>query len=243
MPVRSISRSIFSLLLLCCALPATAQDTTTAKPKRRKEIKADGHQLRIGVDIVNPIMNAFMKTRQNYELGLDYYFKKEVYLVAEGGFGDAKVDYTDLKYTTNSTFVRVGVDKCMLQRLFPGDWDMAFIGMRYGLGMIQRGPATYTIDNPLWGPTTGTIDSRNFTAHWAEITAGVRVELLKGFVAGWNVRAKFMLNAKSFEDLSPAYISGYGKGDKSTAFDFNFYLCYALRWGGNKTAAERSAAE
>ena len=242
MPVSRISGFIFSVLLLVgCSLSATAQDTS-ARPKTRKEILAAGHQVRISIDLAKPVVNLFNSTRQNYEMGIDYYFKKEIYFVAEGGFGNANVDYTDLKYKTNSSFIRVGVDKCMLQRLFPGDWDMAFIGVRYGLGSIKRGDATYAIDNPLWGPTTGTIGSRNFTAHWAEVTGGIRVELFKGIIVGWNVRGKFMLNPKTFEDLSPSYISGYGKGDKSTAFDFNFYLTYAIRWGGNQKAAAKAAA-
>jgi hypothetical protein len=49
-------------------------------------------------------------------------------------------------------------------------------------------------------------------------------------MAGWNVSARFMLNEKAFRDLSPVFIAGYGKGDKSVAFGFNFYVCYAIRW-------------
>ena len=102
---------------------------------------------------------------------------------------------------------------------------------------MKRSDATYTITDSLWGPTSGSIEGRNFTAHWAEVVGGIRVELYRGIIAGWNVRAKFLLNAKTFQDLSPAYISGYGKGDKSTAFDFNFYLCYAMRWGKKADSA------
>jgi hypothetical protein len=63
-----------------------------------------------------------------------------------------------------------------------------------------------------------------------ELTGGMRVELVKGLMAGWNLRGKFMMNGKSFKDLSPLNIAGYGKGDKNAAFDFNVYMSYAIRW-------------
>ena len=233
MPVLSTLKYSFSLLLvLCSTIVVSAQATDTAIMVRKKpaEMKT-GNQLRFTFDISKPIINAVAKNRQSYELGIDYYLKKEVYLVAEGGFGKSDVDYPDLAYKSNGSFLRVGVDKSMLQRLFPKDWDGAFVGIRYGLGIIKRGEATYAVNDPLFGNTTGTIEAHNFTAHWAEISGGVRVEVLKRFMVGWNVRAKFMLNASAFSELAPAYIAGYGKGDGSTAFDFNFNLCYMMRWG------------
>jgi hypothetical protein len=234
MPVWSTLKYSFSLLLALsgAASLSSAQtaDSTATSRKKPVEMKT-GNQLRVTFDISKPIINAAAKNRQSYELGVDYYLKKEVYLVAEGGFGKSDVDYPDLAYKSSGSFVRLGVDKGMLQRLFPKDWDGAFVGVRYGLGIIKRGEATYVINDPLFGNTSGIVEAQNFTAHWAEITGGVRVELIRNFMVGWNVRAKFMLNASAFSQLAPAYIAGYGKGDGSTAFDFNFNLCYMVRWG------------
>ncbi len=231
MPVSSILKYSFSLLLACYAIQLSAQTVdSTGKPKKPVEMPT-GHQVRVSFDISKPVVNAFVKTHSGYEIGVDYYLRREVYLVAEGGFGKSTIDYPDLAYQSSGSFVRLGVDKCMLQRLFPKDWDAAFIGIRYGLGLVKRGEASYVVNDPLFGTTAGTVEAHNFTAHWAEITGGVRVELLKNLMAGWNVRAKFMLNPGAFSELAPSYIAGYGKGDGSTAFDFNFYLCYAIRWG------------
>jgi hypothetical protein len=244
MPVLKIFVSTFSLLLVMFALPlhtwAQADTTGAAKPKKKPAIQAESKQLRIGVDLVKPALNLFNKNTKNYEVSADYYFKNELYFAAEAGLGSANVAYDDLSYKSTSQFLRVGVDKCMLQRLFPGDWDLVSVGFRYGIGFIKRGDASYTITDPIWGVSTGTVKAQNFTAHWAEFNAGIRVETFRNLFVGWNVRARFMLNAKQFEELSPSYISGYGKGDKSTAFDFNFYLSYALRWGKSKTATVNS---
>jgi hypothetical protein len=166
---------------------------------------------------------------------VDYYLKKEVYAVLEGGFGSANHDYPDLSYKTTNSFLRVGIDRTLIKRLGPGDWDAAFIGARYAIGFINRNEAAYTIVDSLWGSTSGTIPAKSFTAHWAEITGGVRVETLPNLFLGWNVRGRFLLNDRAFSELSPAFIAGFGRGDRTTVFDFNFYLCYAFRWHSPKS--------
>jgi hypothetical protein len=175
-------------------------------------------------------MNLLVNNRHSYEFIVDYSLPKELYLVLEGGFGGSNIDYPDLKYTSSNSFVKLGVDRSMLQRMFPADWDLLFVGIRYGLGIIRRNEATYVTTDQLWGTTTGTIAAKNMTGHWAELTAGLRVELFKGLFTGYTIRGKFLLNQGPFRELPPAYISGYGKGEKATVFDFNFYLQYGIRW-------------
>ncbi len=235
--MQNMLKYIISILFIVLSIPAFAQeeDSTDAEKPR---VDADSfHQFRMGIDVSRPIINAFIKERQAYEFAVDYYHKKELYFVAEGGWGSA--DVTDsaqqLVYNTTNTFFRVGINKGMLNRLSRNDWDMAFIGLRYGVGFIHRSNASYTTYDNFWGTTTGTVPAKNYTAHWAELTGGVKVELFKGIFAGWNVRAKFLFNKNTFSELPPAYIAGYGKGDKGSIFDFNFYLDYAIRWRKYKT--------
>lgn len=227
---------IWSLLclFLAGAVVARAQADTTEPEQDAKKVYTLPHQLRFGIDISRPITNAFLKTRQSYEFQVDYAIKNEVYLVAETGWGSANIDYPDLRYKSSNPFLRVGVDKTMLTRIAASDWDMLFIGMRYGFAPIKRSDATYTTTDSLWGNTSGTIQGKNLTAHWLEVTAGVRVEMFKDFFLGWNIHGRFLLNQKPFRELPPSFIAGYGKGDKNTIFDYNFYVSYALRWGRKK---------
>lgn len=221
---RSILKYTFSLCLLLLAFPAFSQHA--AQPDTGMKY----HQIRLGIDIAKPIGNVFQQNHYSYEAALDYLIKKEVYATLEAGFGRSNIDYPDLKYTTSNTFVKIGVDKSMVPRLFSSDWDMLFVGLRYGMAFIQRDEATFTTNDDFWGTTTGTIAGKSFTGHWAELTVGIRVELFKGFYAGYTGRAKFLINQKAFRELPPDFIAGYGKGEKNTNFDFNFYLLYGLRW-------------
>ncbi len=229
-------RFIFStaLLFLFFFTGKAQEDTAVVENDNQEKIIPTQHQLRIGVNISTPLMTALVKDaatqRSGYEVTLDYCLRNDAYIVAEGGFGKSTIQYPELSYQTQNSYARIGIDKSMLQRLFPNDWDMIFIGLRYGVAFIQRSEATFTTVDDFWGTTSGIIPSKNLTAHWAEMNAGMRVELLKHFFAGYNVRAKFLVNDKAFRELPPAYIAGYGKAEKSTVFDFNLYLCYALRW-------------
>lgn len=235
---------IFTSLSLLLATLSFAQTDSTAKADSTSDKKPVvkmhvGHQLRFSYDISQPIINSFVNTRQSQEFQIDYYVKKEMYAVVEGGWGSANDNYTDLSYKSSNSFFRIGFDKCVLQRLFPGDWDMAFIGLRYGIASINRGDATYTTHDTLWGNTLGAVPSASSVAQWVEITGGVKVELVKGIYAGWNIRGKFLMNKGSFAALPPSFISGYGKGEKNSIFDFNFYISYAIRWKEKTTKSQK----
>jgi len=207
----------------------TTKVTDTTAPALPK-IDSASHQLCIGIDLVRPAENFFTSDRQGYEFEADYYLKHELYLVAEGGWGSSNVTYTDLRYSTTNSFYRFGFNKILLPRENWNDWGGMFMGLRLAAAPIRRSPASYTVIDSLWGSSGGAISAKDLTSVWAEITGGVRVELYKGIMAGWNIRGKFLLNTKQLQDLAPLYIAGYGRGDKNAVFDFDFYISYAIRW-------------
>ena len=240
MSIPSTLKYLFTTLISCVLLvmagaaygqasadTAALADTLAPEPKHKDTA---GHQLTLGFDIVHPVENYFNKNQQGYEFAAEYYLHNEIYAAAEGGWGSSSVDYSDLKYSTKNSFYRIGLNKILLARDGPADWGGMFMGLRLGFANIQRSAATYTVVDSLWGNSTGAIADKTLNSYWMEINGGVRVELVKGLMAGWTVRGKFMLNSKQLQDLAPLYIAGYGRGDKNAVFDFNFYVSYAIRW-------------
>jgi hypothetical protein len=207
----------------------TTVDSTNDEPAK-KRIQPTTHQLCLGLDILKPLLNTYTSSKSTYEFQATYYLKNEFYAVGEGGWGGSKVDYPDLKYTSTNSFIRLGFDKSMLVRNAPNDWDLMLMGMRLAYSNINRSTANYSVIDSVWGNTSGTSAAKIFPALWVELTLGMRVELLKGLMAGWNIRGKFMLNGRTFKDLAPLNIAGYGKGDKNSSFDFDVYISYAIRW-------------
>lgn len=226
----SFFRTMRAITFWLCAFLFTAFTAGAAADSTKPAEPADSHQLRFSVDISRPVLNLARSNQQSYEFMLDYYLRRELYLVLEGGWGKSEYDYPDLSYSSNNPFVRAGIEKTVVKRLAGNDWDQVFLGCRYGVGFVHRSEASYVVEDSVWGTTSGTVESANTTAHWAEVLAGVRVELFPRFMVGWNGRARFLLNDRAFNELAPQFIAGYGQGDKSVVFDFNFYLCYAFRW-------------
>lgn len=240
-------RYLFILLLSALSFlragQACAQEDTTVvvaeeedeAPARKKF--AGGHQLTVGIDLFHPAMAQWATDRKTYEGELTWYLKNEYYAVAEGGWGSSTVNYPDLRYNTSNYFARIGFNKSVLYRESEKDWDMMFIGLRAAGGNLSRSAATYTIVDTVWGNATGLSAQKTFPVFWVEITMGTRVELLPNLMAGWNIRGKFMMNGRSFADLAPLHIAGFGRGDKNSSFDFNLYLVYALRWDRKAVAS------
>jgi len=219
--------------------PVLAQDTTDSIDTTVKKdtvipkiIKKDnsGRHLSFGVDIYHPIINNLINNQNGHEFSVDYYLKNDLYAVGDFGYGGSNVDYNDLKYTTNNNFLRVGLNRSILLRNDSTDWDNMFIGFRLGGASIKRSQALYVVTDTLWGNSIGSQPGKNFNAFWVELNLGVRVQLVKGLSAGWIVSGKFMLNSKSFQDLAPLYIAGFGKGDKNSSFDFDFFITYSISW-------------
>lgn len=192
------------------------------------------HQLRFGFDLYRIAYNIMYPSRTGYEAQVDYALTRKTYLVAETGFGGGKIDYDFLKYDTKAYFLRLGLDQQFLDVISDRDFDIGFIGVRLATAVGNRSAVTYTVPSPFGPPSEGTADAQNYAVFWGEITGGIKVEVWKGLFVGWSIRGKFMFNSGVFKDLSPNYIPGYGKGDKTTNFDFNFYLSYALRWKGKR---------
>lgn len=228
-----MSKYIFSCLFFCFPFLLFAQEAEDDTVSTSK-IANSGHQVRLSFDASKLLLNQLAENRIAYEGAVDYYLNKELYAVADLGLGSSVIDYPDLKYKTNNSFLRLGLDKSLFVRKRPQDWGIGFFGFRYGLAMINRNEAKYTTDDGWGGITSGTIAADNFSAHWFELTGGMKLELIKGVFAGWTVRAKFLLNQKALGDLKPAYIAGYGPGEKATAFDYNFYISYGIRWPSKK---------
>lgn len=183
---------------------------------------------KIGVDVANLITSPLSTSRSNYEFQLEAYYKKSLSWIIETGFGSSSVKSEKLIYTSRNQFVRLGLDQTFFNKEFKGDFDNAFVGVRYGLSRVQRNAATYFIEDAIWGNQQGVIDANKFAAHWIELTGGFRMELVKNVFAGWNIRMKTLLNPKRFEQLPPGYLAGYGRGDKNTAFSYNLYLLYGF---------------
>ncbi|MCC7029264.1 MAG: hypothetical protein IT257_03090 [Chitinophagaceae bacterium] len=227
MPLKSnqyrtaLRSAAFKRILLCCCFFASLQ-TAPAAVKDSTEKKFD--YFRIGVDLSKLLASPLAKDYNAYEFTIDLHYRRDLYLVADAGFGNSVISNTNLTYKSRNTFLRFGLDKTFFNQEYKRDLDNAFVGLRYGVSLVNRSEAEYFIKDTVWGNSSGRIQSADFTAQWLELVGGFRIELLKNIFLGWNIRARTFVNPKKFAQLPPGYIAGYGRGEKNTSFGYNFYL-------------------
>ena len=215
--------------LIVSAQESLASDTTLISSIKKPTVKSPTFTyVRVGIDLSKVVSSFLQKQYDVIEFQADVYYKKDLYFAAEFGAGNSLVDNDFLTYKSNNTFISIGLDKTFFAKDFRGDFDNAFVGLRYGVGLINRGEASYSIQDIVWGNTQGLIPAEHFIAHWLELTGGFRMELMKNIFVGWNIRARTFINPTKFEKLPPSYVAGYGRGDKNSNFGYNFYLLYGL---------------
>jgi len=205
------------------------QDSTQVDTQSIKKKKYDGARfMRIGVDAKSIVFPLLFPGKSMVEVSLDYKYREKSFLVTEAGWGRGAYDYPHMAYNTNAYYFRAGIENSLLTPRHPFDFDVAFVGFRYAIGVGNRGDATYTFDSPFGGTFTNTVDAESFFVHWGEAVAGMKLEVMPRLFLGWTGRAKFLFNNSRFKNIKPHYIAGYGNADNSTSFDIGLNVQYII---------------
>ncbi|HMN33002.1 MAG: hypothetical protein IT215_07440 [Chitinophagaceae bacterium] len=213
-------------VLLSILLVLVSNISAFAKQKDTIDARFDFY--RIGIDISKIPASILNNDYNAYEFTFDVHYKRDLFLEADFGFGNSNTKNLNLNFDSKNAFVRFGIDKTFFSKDYKGDFDNAFVGLRYAASYINRSVASYFIKDTVWGSSSGNISEANLMAHWVELIGGFKVELKKHLFLGWNVRFKALLSAKKIQELPPNYIAGYGRGEKNTAFGYNLYLLYGF---------------
>jgi len=185
--------------------------------------------LRLGVDISRFSLYYFDPARVAYEFSADYEVKRDLYLTCEYGKQTVNLGKDIYKYHSDGNYIRIGVDRNFIKSEKPDEYEMAFIGIRYGYAKLNHLAGNIVTPEQYWGKTSGYfIPASNYTAHWAEITAGIRAELFNNFFIGWSLRARLLLAHTKDQNMDPYNIPGYGSGSKKAVIGFNFSVYYRI---------------
>ncbi len=204
-------------------------DTTTALKIDSVKVKEKHFQyFRVGVDVSKIIRSSLTNKYSTFEFLAEGIWKSNLHYVAEGGFATANTFGDNVSFTSTSYFTRIGFDKYFFGSLYKGDLDNAFIGARFGWAHHDRAEATATLWDPFYGNTIITMPPASQNLYWISLTGGFRMEVIKNVFLGWNIRGKFFLNPRTFQELTPEYLAGYGAAKKQPVFDYNLYLLYGF---------------
>lgn len=216
-----------SLLLLCT--PVMAQSSKTEV--KEKEEKVPFYQgTTIGVDVFGLGSKIFGSDITSTEIGIEVNLMNRFIPVVEIGYGSTNTidEETDIHYKTSAPFFRVGMNYNFFFKkpYLPG---FLYGGIRYGFSSFS-----YDVDAPTMTSPTFPYPEVPFVYEgiktnvgWAELLAGIRVNVYKNFYMGWSVRYRKRLSIKKADHSEPWYIPGFGKNG-STNLGVTYSLIYKL---------------
>lgn len=219
-----------------------AQKEMEKRPARTdKFIRMKG--IRVGFDLTRPAQHLWNKgDRYGSEFDFDMEIAPNTFAVFETGLETQKIKHDYVDYRSSGGYSRLGVNYNFLVAEHRQDKDILYMGFRYGFTLSKQEVKSYVLDN-YWQQSVGSFHSQNFSAHWAEIVLGAKVEVLRNIFLGWSIRGKIMTSYKDF-DMPPVYfIPGYGKAENGFNFDFSYSISYNLPIDVLKIFKKQPAAE
>lgn len=243
--MRKILSCIFSLVVFCGGVygqdttgvasadsVATPADSVVAgepeeDPRPVDTIPWERSGLRLGVDVLKPILSFINDQPQGAEFSLDYEVKKNYFAVLEGGWQKLELDEVRYNYRTQGMFGRLGVDYNFMKRRQPLSSEMAYVGFRYGFSSFNLSADSVLLTEKYWGDLLTNVPKTTLQAHWAEVLVGVKAEVSPNLFLGWTIRAGFLVaGGVTKRDVVPIRVPGYGKTEKRPVFGFTYSIFY-----------------
>lgn len=199
-------------------------------------------KIKIGLEVSGPVSHQFNKNISNTEgyLSVDLNEKRSAFLSA----GYSNFTYKQYNYTFSSkgSFVRAGLDFNLLKPDKSQGKYWLGIGLHYGLSRFSS-EVPFLEKSNYWGTTKTSIDTKSYWGHFAEVSPGVRAEVLNHLSIGWSVSIRMLLYTNTGKNLKPVYLPGYGDGTKTVAAAMSYYIVWNIPYKKIKAIMKKEAPE
>ena len=203
-------------------LGKSQQDTVTYK---------DRYGLRVGIDVVRPILSVATDDMKGFEIVGDYRVAKRFYLATELGYRDQTRQEDFYNFSTKGQYIKLGVDYNAYKNWL-GMENMIVVGLRYGFSTFSQTVNEYTINSDPFVPerteTEGTTyDGLN--GHWAELVLWLKVEIIHNIFLGVSFRGNTLLTSTQPENFKNLYVPGFERVFvNNNGFSFNYTVSYLI---------------
>jgi hypothetical protein len=214
--MRRISAYIISLALFALTGIAFAQDTIMFPLK----IKA-------GLELSGPVIYYVAKKTLNAEGYLSLDLNEKTSMTISAGYANFKDTRYNYNYNNKGIFIRIGPDFNLRKPEVKSDKYWAGIGIRYGFSSFTSETPSFKESN-YWGTTASAIPPAASTAHFLEVTPGIRSEVFKNFSIGWSVSLRMRLYTSSGKDLTPIFIPGFGNVGKAIGTGISYFIVWNI---------------
>jgi hypothetical protein len=221
--MRKILTYFISILILSGSGCASAQDTIAYKPR-----------INAGFDLFGPTYYLIDDNILSLEGYISVGYDTNKAAVIEIGYLDYRYSQYNYDFLSNGYFMKLGIDfNTLSYETSQGGKYYGGVGLRYGLSIFTA-ETPYMKHENYWGVTESFAPPSRSTAHFLEVTPGIRTEIFSNVSLGWTIRLRFLLYSGTGKDLKSIYIPGFGNGTKVFSPGINYYIVFSFRYKNRK---------
>jgi hypothetical protein len=212
--MRRISGYSFKIALYLWLIPlAVAGQDTINFPLR----------LGAGVALYSPVSAVAGLYPRGVEINGIYDLNERFSVAIDGGFSSFMYENYNYRYENDGVYFRMGTDYNLLNPLLARGKYYAGISLRYGLSLFSQKVPSIEYDN-YWGNFMTSGESSFQTAHFLEVSPGIRAEIFNNIFIGWAVNMRILAFSGTGKHLRAVDIPGFGNGSKPVSGGFNYYI-------------------
>ena len=201
----------------------------------KKEKLLNINKIRLGFDLLKPILSSSEGDNLNYEIVGDLQLTENIYLAGEYGLVDKMIEDENINFNSTGSFLRIGFDYNMFENWIGMD-NSIYVGVRYGTSSFSSKILDYNVRNKdsyfsnLVTNEFQTIENSNLSGNWIEILLGIKVETFKNVYLGLSLRLNKLLSDKKPDNFGNLFIPGFNKVTDENTFGsgFNYTLTYSI---------------
>jgi len=192
--------------------------------------------LRFGTDLYRLVRTRADSAFSGWEIMADFRLKKDFYVAFEMGNENRTIQREQINFTTNGSYIKLGFDYNLYENWLDMD-NQVYLGFRYATSAHAQQVNHYLVynRNHYWpdqetdrGNSTGLREG--LSASWAEVVAGMKVEVIKNIYMGISVRLTRLLSDQKPENFDNLYIPGFNRKTDENVFGANFNYSIAYRF-------------
>ena len=201
----------------------------------KKEKLLNINKIRLGFDLLKPILSSSEGDNLNYEIVGDLQLTENIYLAGEYGLVDKLIEDENINFNSNGNFLRFGFDYNMFKNWIGMD-NSIYLGLRYATSKFTSNIIDYEVrnkDSYFSNVVTNeyqTIEYSNLSGNWIEILIGLKVETFENIYFGLSLRLNKLISDNKPDNFNNLYIPGFNKVTDENTFGsgFNYTLTYSI---------------
>ncbi|BAO55594.1 DUF6048 family protein [Nonlabens marinus] len=224
---------VTSLLLVFVTSISIAQTATGSAVANDTITYEKTYGLRLGLDLASIARTALDEEYTGFQIMADFRLTDDWYIAGELGTESLDRETNQVDFETSGSFLKAGADYN-----FYNNWqdldNMLYSGFRVGASNFSTtlDRFDYYQDNDFF-PVDSQISGNKtdgLLAIWAEVQAGIKVEVLNNLYMGINVQLKVMVSEDEPDGFGNLYVPGFGRtyDTNSIGVGYSYGISYRI---------------